>query len=365
MTVQSGNNVDPPETPVVISVDAMGGDFGPSEVVRGLARAARQHPDIRFILHGDSAILTRLLQKRRVEHVCSVVHAPGIVGMNDKPSEVARRSKDSSMGSALDSLRSGDASAVVSCGNTGALGALSMLRLRRLPGVKRPAIAALWPSMNPQKHNVVLDVGANLKADARDLLQYALMGVSYTRAALDVPRPRVGLLNVGVEPTKGTEDRQEAARLIAECAPQAQFEFVGFIEGNDIASDKVDVVVTDGFTGNIALKTAEGTASLIRLFIKQAFAHSILSRFAALFAITSMHRLRRRIDPRQVNGGVFLGLEGTVIKSHGSADATGVAAAILLAYRLGRSGFSNRLAARVASHDGAGHDAPDCANKNG
>ena len=253
------------------------------------------------------------------------------------------------MWAAIEAVRDKEATVAVSCGNTGALMALSMIRLRKLPGVNRPAIAILWPSRNPQGFNVMLDVGADVRADAQDLLQYALMGVSYARNGLDLDRPRVGLLNVGTEEHKGKAELKEAHELIGGMADKAQFEFVGFVEGGDIPGEACDVIVTDGFTGNVALKTGEGTASLIGDRLKEAFAYSPLSRLASILALTSLRRLKQKIDPRRVNGGVFLGLNGTVVKSHGSADATGVAAAIQLAVQLAQSGFSERLAARLAS----------------
>jgi len=270
------------------------------------------------------------------------------VTMEDKPSQILRKGDGTSMWSAIESVRKGEAGAAVSCGNTGALMALSMLRLRKLPGVNRPAIACLWPSKNPQGFNIMLDVGADIRADAPDLLQYAMMGASYARNGLDVERPRVGLLNVGTEEHKGRAELKQAHDLIADAAGTGGFDYVGFVEGGDLPSSRVDVIVTDGFTGNIALKTGEGTAKLVGEFLRAAFANSIMSKFAAVLAMTSLKRLQKRIDPRRVNGGIFLGLNGTVVKSHGSADATGVSAAIKLAFTLAKSGFQDRLAARVA-----------------
>jgi len=246
-------------------------------------------------------------------------------------------------------LRSGEADGVVSCGNTGALMMLSVVRLRKILGVDRPAIAVLWPSRAPQGFNIMLDAGADISADEHDLLQYALMGASYARNGMDLERPRVGLLNVGTEEHKGRTELKLAHDLIARNAKNANYDFVGFVEGNDLPADKADVIVTDGFTGNVALKTGEGTAGLIGSLLKEAFKFSPLSRLAALLAYTSLNRLNKRIDPRRVNGGVFLGLNGTVVKSHGSSDATGVSAAVKLAFKLAQSGFSEKLAARVAS----------------
>ena len=334
---------------VVISVDAMGGDRGPAAVVAGIEKSADKNPEIRFIVHGPEAELRRLIGKRReIAARCDIRDAPGVVTMHDKPSQVIRSAQGTSMWSAIESVRQGEATVAVSCGNTGALMAMSMLRLRKLPGVARPAIAILWPSRNPSGFNVVLDVGADIRADSTDLLQYAMMGASYARNGLGLERPRVGLLNVGTEEHKGRSELKEAQELIAAAADSARFDYVGFVEGGDLMGDRVDVIVTDGFTGNIALKTGEGTAKLVGDFLKDAFANSIMSKFAALLAMTSLKRLQKRIDPRRVNGGVFLGLNGTVVKSHGSADATGVSAAIKLAFQLAKSGFQDRLAARVA-----------------
>jgi glycerol-3-phosphate acyltransferase PlsX len=336
----------------VISIDAMGGDRGPGPVVAGMAISARKNPDIRFIVHGDEQALTRLLRRRpglsdRVE----VRHAPETVPMDAKPSRIMRKARGTSMMGALQAVASGEASVAVSCGNTGALMAVSMLALRRAPGVDRPAIAVFWPSTGPAGHNIVLDVGADIRAEPKNLLQYAVMGAEYARLGLEIPRPRVGLLNVGSEESKGGEDLHRAAELIAAAAirPGAEFSYIGFVEGGDILSDRVDVIVTDGFTGNIALKTAEGTAKLISDSLRDAFKHSLLSRLAALAAWSSLRRLKKRIDPRRVNGGVFLGLNGSVVKSHGSADATGVAAAIKLAATMGLSGFQDRVAQQVAN----------------
>jgi len=332
---------------LVISLDAMGGDKGPQVVVEGLARFLREQPDARVLLHWPEAVLGPLAAP--LGDCVRVVHAPDSVTMTDKPSQVMRNGRDTSMWSAIDAVREGEAQAVVSCGNTGALMALSMLRLRKIPGVNRPGIACLWPSLGPKGFNVMLEVGADIRADAEDLLLYALMGTSYARQGLGIARPRVGLLNVGTEEHKGRQELKEAHELIEGATGKGEFDFVGFVEGGDIPSNRVDVIVTDGFTGNVALKTGEGTATLISTLLREAFARGPLSRMAGLLALPSLQKFRLRVDPRRVNGGVFLGLNGTVIKSHGSADPTGVAAALGLAHKLGTAGFAGRLAARVAS----------------
>lgn len=336
--------------PIILSVDAMGGDDGPAAIVAGCSLSAEKNPRIGFILHGPVEELERLVARRKnLVGRCEIRDARGVVSMEDKPSQVVRTGKDTSMWSTIEAVRSGEATVAVSCGNTGALMALSMIRLRKLPGVNRPAIAVLWPSLNPQGFNVMLDVGADIRADADDLLCYALMGASYARNGMDVPRPRIGLLNVGTEEHKGRAELKEAYELIGAQADAASFDFVGFVEGGDIPGDVADVIVTDGFTGNVAIKTGEGTAGLIGTLLRRAFSYSPLSRLASLLAYTSLQRLKQRIDPRRVNGGVFLGLNGTVVKSHGSADATGVSAAIKLAAQLAELGFNDKLAARVAS----------------
>lgn len=345
--------------PIVISVDAMGGDRGPAAVVAGLVLAARENPDLHVILHGDEAQVAPLLAKESsLKGRVTLRHAERVVTMGDKPSQVMRHGQGTSMWSTIDAVKDGAAAVAVSCGNTGALMAVSMLRLRKLPGVNRPAIACFWPSRSPQGWSVMLDVGADIKADAPDLLQYAIMGAAYASDALQLDMPKVGLMNVGTEEHKGRAELKEAHEMLtATAGVNAGFHYVGFIEGSDLPSEKVNVIVMDGFTGNIALKTGEGTAKLVGDFLRQAFSAGILSRFAALLALNSLKRLQKRIDPRRVNGGVFLGLNGAVVKSHGGADATGINAAVGLACRLARSQFTERLAARVASGAPAGQDA--------
>ncbi len=345
------------KTAHIISVDAMGGDKGPATVVAGLSMFLKGAPDARAILHGPHAELAPMLAKRKIADRVEIWDATEIVEMTDKPSHVLRNGKKTSMWSAVEAVRDGSAAVAVSCGNTGGLMAISMLRLRKAEGVNRPAIACLWPSRNPSGFNVMLDAGADIRADQDDLLTYALMGASYARNGLDLPRPRIGLLNVGTEEHKGRAELKVAHEMIAQAADKGEYEYVGFVEGGDLPSARVDVIVTDGFTGNVALKTGEGTANLISGLLRESLMKTPLSMFATLLARGSLNRLRKRIDPRRVNGGVFLGLNQTVIKSHGGADATGVAAAINLAYRLAQSGFSDKLAARVASAAALAQDA--------
>ena len=342
----------------VISVDAMGGDSGVAAVIGGMAKFASKNPDVRFIVNGDAEQIKKCLKRRPgLAAQCEINATEQVIGMDEKPSAALRGGKKSSMWATIDAVKTGAAKAAVSCGNTGALMAMSVVRLRKAPGVDRPAIAILWPSANPQKHNIMLDVGADIKANAQDLLKYAIMGASYARNGMGLPHPRVGLLNVGTEEFKGRPELHEAAKLVGTVAETSDFEYVGYVEGSDIPSNRVDIIVTDGFTGNVALKTGEGTAKHVNNLLKRAFSHTPLSRIGALFAMTSLRRLSKRIDPRRVNGGVFLGLNGIVVKSHGGADATGVAAAIKLAHQLAQNDFSEKLITRVASGLAASKDA--------
>lgn len=336
----------------------MGGDRGPAAVVAGLADSVARYPRLDAILHGDEAVLRPLLSRHpELSTRVTLRHAERVVKMEDKPAQVMRHGQGTSMWSTIEAVKDGAAAAAVSCGNTGALMAVSMLRLRKLPGLNRPAIASLFPTPTPGKMNVMLDMGADVKADPTDLLQYAFMGASYARNGLSITRPRVGLLNVGTEEHKGRAELHEAHALLTSSAEAGGFDYIGFIEGTDILSDKVDVIVTDGFTGNVALKAIEGTARLVGDLLRQTLTSTLLAKLGAVLASGALKRLQMRIDPRRVNGGVFLGLNGTVVKSHGSADATGVAAAIGLAYQLAQSRFLERLAARVASAEAAGQDA--------
>ena len=350
MTHSSEAGSDGASTRITVSVDAMGGDAGPAEVVAGCLASIRRNPELAIILHGDEAVVGPLVgPHRELQGRVRVAHAEGVVTMDEKPSHVVRgNGKTTSMWSCIESVRSGDAAAAVSCGNTGALMLMSMLRLRKLPGVDRPAIACMWPKRGTHDFNIMLDVGADVRAEPDNLVQYALLGAAYYRNAFQVSRPRVGLLNVGTEDHKGRPEIREAHELLGTMAEIGRYDYVGFVEGGDIPSADVDVIVTDGFTGNVALKTAEGTARLIRDLLREELTASWLSKLAALPSLGAFRRLQKRIDPRRVNGGVFLGLNGTVVKSHGASDATGISAAIKLAFRLAQSRFQDRMSDRLA-----------------
>ncbi|MGF1553775.1 MAG: phosphate acyltransferase PlsX [Paracoccaceae bacterium] len=339
----------------VISVDAMGGDDGPKPVVAGLARAIDREPDLRFLVFGDGERIEPELNRRknaRVRDAITLRHTDDVVRMSDDPSRAWRERRGSSMWAALQSVKAGEARVAVSCGNTGALLTLATLILRKAPSIHRSALAVHWPSAQGHGFNTVLDVGAEKRAGPRALAQYAVMGAEYARLSFGLERPRVGILNIGTEPGKGLSDHQIAAARLARVDPErAGFEPVGFVEGTDIPETEVDVIVTDGFTGNVALKTAEGTASFIRTGLKEAFQHTVLSKLSSLLAYTSLKRFQKRIDPRRVNGGVFLGLNGTVVKSHGSADAVGVASAVRLAAALATHDLTGTIGQRLAALD--------------
>lgn len=328
----------------------MGGDRAPEAVIGGLAKVASEDEDVAFTLHGDRARLDEALRKpKALEGRFTIEHCDEVVAMDAKPSVAVRRGRGSSMWRALQSVRDGEAEAAVSAGNTGALMAMALFCLRAAEGVERPAIAALWPSRSEHEHCIALDMGADIRADAQDLVRYAVMGAEYARIALSIDSPRVSLLNVGTEENKGRAEVREAAELLRamEQAGATRFRFQGYAEASEIPTGSTDVVVTDGYTGNVALKSAEGAAKLVGQYLREAFEHTPLSRLAALFAYTSLRRLHQRIDPRRVNGGVFLGLNGLVVKSHGGADATGFAAAVKLAVKMARANFARRIADEV------------------
>ena len=330
----------------------MGGDNGIDPIIGGIKLSLKSNSRLRFLIHGDKKQLKeRIKDYPSLLSTCSLVQCDTVVAMDEKPSAALRSGKKSSMWSSVNSLAKGDARIALSCGNTGALMAMSMMQLRKVPGVNRPAIAVLWPSRNPRGFNIVLDAGADVKADCDDLLQYALMGAAYAKNGFSIKMPRVGLLNVGTETHKGRNELFEASELIANAAKNTKgFVFVGYVEGGDLPSSKVDIIVTDGFTGNVALKTGEGTASLIKYFLKESFNQSLMSKIGSILSISSLKKLNQRIDPRNVNGGIFLGLNGIVIKSHGGADEIGVAAAINLAFNLESSGLSEKLAAQFTKN---------------
>ena len=331
---------------VTIALDAMGGDHGPGVVVPGAAIASVRHPETRFLLVGNAArIEAELEQHPALAAKSEIIHTDVAVAMDAKPSQALRKGRwHSSMWLSLEAVRDARADAAVSAGNTGALMAMAKFCLKTIAGVDRPAIAAIWPTI--ESECIVLDVGANVGADARQLVEFALMGAAMARALFGMERPTVGLLNIGVEEVKGLDHIRTAAATLRE-AP-LPIEFRGFVEGDDVGRGAVDVVVTDGFTGNVALKTAEGTAKQIGEYLRAAMGRSFLARTGAILAQGAFRALKEKMDPRQLNGGIFLGLNGIVVKSHGGTDATGFASAVDLAYDMASSGVVKRLAADIA-----------------
>ena len=338
---------------LTVSIDAMGGDGGPGVVLAALSRSAVRHPNVRFVLHGDESVLKPLLARRaKLTDRVDLRHTDERVRMEDRPSQALRRGRNTSMWRAIESVGKDEAEVVISAGNTGALMAMAMYQLGTIEGIDRPAIAALWPTKRGQ--SVVLDVGANIECDAKQLVDFAVMGEAFARAVFCLERPSVGLLNVGSEELKGHDSVKGAAQILR--AVNLPMEFSGFVEGDDISEGKVDVVVTDGFTGNVALKTAEGTAKLIIHFLRQALRRSVLGRVGAVFASGALNALRRKLDPRASNGGIFLGLNGVVVKSHGGTDAMGFASALDMAIDMARAEVIPKIIAdraEVTKPDGA------------
>jgi glycerol-3-phosphate acyltransferase PlsX len=327
---------------ITISLDAMGGDRGPEVTVPGAAEALKRRPESRFILFGDAARLQPLLDAHpKLKEAARIEHTDVAVRMDDKPSQALRTGRwKSSMWRALQAVRDGEADAAVSAGNTGALMAMSKFCLKTMAGIDRPAIAAIWPTIRGE--SIVLDVGATIGADAKQLVDFAVMGEAMARSLFEIERPSVGLLNIGVEEVKGLEEVREASQLLR--ASDLPMDYHGFVEGDDIGKGTVDVVVTEGFAGNIALKTAEGTARQIAEYLRSAMGRTLSARLGYLLAKQAFDSLRAKMDPNRANGGVFLGLNGVVIKSHGGADAHGLASAI----ELGCDMVRNQLLAKIA-----------------
>ncbi|MEH6412047.1 MAG: phosphate acyltransferase PlsX [Hyphomonas sp.] len=329
----------------ILSIDAMGGDAAPGVVVDGVASLLADRADIGILLHGDEAALAPLVAAHSVlAGRCQVVHSDSVITSDMKPSQALRRGKGSSMWNAIEAVKTGQAGAAVSAGNTGALMAISMLILRKMEGVHRPAMTALWPTMRGR--TVVLDVGANLEADAAQLVTFAIMGEAYARAALGIEKPTIGILNIGSEEMKGHDEVREAHEWLR--AATLDIDYRGFVEGDDISKGAVDVVVTDGFTGNVALKAGEGVARMLGNRMREAFMASLMTKLGAVFASSGLKQLRAQMDPSNVNGGVLLGLGGVSVKSHGSTDARGFAQACQLAANLAGSHYRDEILANLA-----------------
>lgn len=328
-------------TNVVLSVDAMGGDAAPGVVLDGIKLFASQRSDVSFLVHGRADELSAGIEKRGISGRCQIMHHDDVVSMSAKPSAALRRAKGTSMWGAVQSVKAGKAGAAISAGNTGALMAMSMLALRKQEGVHRPAMTAIWPTITGR--TVVLDVGANLDADSDQLVTFAIMGEAYARAVTGKTKPTIGLLNIGSEDEKGRDTLKLAAERLR--GDELGLDFRGYVEGNDISMGAVDVVVTDGFTGNVALKTAEGTARLVGHYLREALTGSAMSKMGAVMASSGLKQLKSKMNPSNVNGGVLLGLNGVVVKSHGGTDAEGYATALNLAADLAGSRYMEEVAA--------------------
>ena len=318
-------------TDFALALDAMGGDNAPDMVVKGASIALQRFPKVKFLLFGDSERLKRLVERTpRLKDACTIHHTDQVVRSDEKPSQALRSGRGSSMRLAINALHEGAASAVVSAGNTGALMAMAKFVLKTMPGVNRPAMASFFPTLRGE--SVMLDLGANVQCDANNLVQFAIMGNVFARSVLGILHPSIAILNVGSEDQKGHEYLREAAATLRALPLPGRFH--GFVEGDDIAKGTVDVVVSDGFAGNVAVKTAEGTARQIGGYLKAAMSRSLLARIGYLFARSAFRALAEKVDPRRSNGGVFLGLNGVVIKSHGGTDGEGFAAARDIGYEV-------------------------------
>lgn len=335
---------------LTIALDGMGGDHGLETVLGGAEVATVRHPSVRFLIFGDEAAIRPMLERfPRLTAVSEIVHTDVAIGMDELPSQALRRGrKTSSMWQAIDAVKAERAQVAVSAGNTGALMAMSKVILRTIPNVERPALAALWPTARGE--SIVLDLGATIGPDAYQLVQFALMGEAFARILFGVERPTVGLLNIGQEEVKGTEQVKEAAQILRN--NNLPLNFHGFVEGDDISKGTTDVVVTDGYTGNIALKTAEGTVRLIVEFLRNALNSSLLSRIGYLLAKGAFTALSKKLDPRTSNGAVFLGLNGLVVKSHGGTDAEGFAYAIDVAVDVAAADLVQKIMADLGALDG-------------
>jgi glycerol-3-phosphate acyltransferase PlsX len=337
----------PKKTSTVIALDAMGGDEGPSMVIAGASVALERYPALSFLIFGDESRVAPVLKRYpALAAVSELRHTSDVISASMKPSLALRQGRKSSMRLAINAVASGEAISVVSAGNTGALMAMAKFVLKTMPGIDRPAIATVFPTQRGEC--VVLDLGANLECDAENLVQFALMGAIFCNAVLGVTTPSIGLLNIGVEEMKGHDEVRTAASILRERPIPGSY--YGYVEGNDIMAGTVDVVVTDGFSGNIALKTAEGTAKFITQMVRQAFESSLLAKIGYLFARSSFNKMRMRADPRRYNGAMFLGLQGVCVKSHGGTDHEGFANAIGVAHDLVAHRFNERIGAALAQH---------------
>jgi phosphate acyltransferase len=345
---------------LIISLDAMGGDHAPDIVIEGASIARERVPNLRFLIFGDETRIVPLLTRYPIlKDCCEVRHTDKKISADDRPSQALRRGRDSSMGQSIQAVKDGDACAAVLAGNTGAQMALAKFILRTMPGIDRPALAALLPTSRGE--SVMLDLGANVECDENNLVQFAIMGAAFARTVLGVAKPKTALLNVGVEELKGNDAIKNADKMLREA--NIPMDYIGFTEGHGLGGGEIDVVVTDGFTGNIALKTAEGTANMIAALLKKALNESTMSKIGTLFASSSLMALKNHLDPNNHNGAVFMGLNGLVIKSHGGASSKGFASAIGVAIDMAENDLAGKISrdlmnfnSTIENEDSSSHD---------
>jgi len=335
---------------IIISLDAMGGDHAPEIVIEGASIARERVPNLRFLIFGDETRIVPLLTRfPNLKGCCEVYHTDKLISADDRPSQALRRGRDSSMGLSIQAVKDGKANAAVLAGNTGAQMALAKFILRTMPGIDRPALASLLPTSRGE--SIMLDLGANVECDENNLVQFAIMGAAFARTVLGVSKPTVALLNVGVEELKGSGAIKEADRMLKEA--NIPMDYKGFTEGHGLGGGEVDVVVTDGFTGNIALKTAEGTATMIANLLKRSLNESLMSKIGAFLARSSLLSLKTHLDPNNHNGAVFMGLNGLVIKSHGGANAKGFASAIGVAIDMAENDLAGKITRDLTNFNSA------------
>lgn len=337
-----------------IAIDAMGGDEGVRVMIEGAALARRSHDRFEFLLVGDEKRIKAALDKHpKLRGASEILHSDDVISGEEKPSQALRRAKTTSMGMAINAVKVGEAGAAVSAGNTGALMAIAKLSLRTMPGIERPALAARLPTLG-DNDVVMLDLGANTECDARNLIQFAVMGAAYSRVVTNRETPRVKLLNIGTEEIKGTDSLRIAAGELKAAASSLGISFDGFTEADKVCVGDVDVVVTDGFSGNIAIKAVEGTARFVADLLRRSFSSSLRSKIGFLISRPATELLKHHLDPNNHNGAVFLGLNGIVVKSHGSASAAGVANAVAVTARLLEENVTERIIADLARVGEAG-----------
>ena len=320
-------------TSIKLAVDCMGSETSLNEILEGINESALRHENLFFTLFGKSVDINNIIKNISPLNLRSeVINCDEQILMTDKPTDAIRVKKNSSMQLSIDHVSSGKSHAVLSCGNTGALMAISLIKLRTIASIKRPSIASIWPNIKGE--SIVLDLGANIKNDTISLIDNAILGSALAKVLFDMAEPTIGLLNIGIEEMKGNENVQNASEILTEMSNKKQLNYFGFVEGADISNGRTNVVVTDGFTGNIALKTAEGTAFMVQSYFRKAFKSSILSKLGYFFASLSLRTVRERLDPRVHNCGIFMGLTAPVVKCHGKSDRLGISYASDIAYSL-------------------------------